>query len=100
HSAGSARWTRYDWCASSAAAAASSTVSMLLKVCAVGSTRSSLTTLPVFGSKPPWPDRKIHSPTVTPGEYGPAGAGSLSELTRAFMDEASSKWGSRSGLVG
>jgi len=44
------------------------------------------TTLPVFGSKPPWPDRKIHSPTVTPGEYGPAGAGSLSELTRAFMD--------------
>jgi hypothetical protein len=24
--------------------------------------------------------------TVTPGEYGPAGAGSLSELTRAFMD--------------
>src|SRR5213592_1106912 len=71
---------------SSDAPAASSTVSMLLKVCAVCSTRSSLTTLPVFGSKPPWPDRKIHSPTVTPGEYGPAGAGSLSELTRAFMD--------------
>src|SRR4051794_11735812 len=75
--------------------AASSTVSMLLKVCSVCSTRSSLTTLPVFGSKPPWPDRKIHSPTVTPGEYGPAGAGSLSELTRAFMDGPP-----RSGVVG
>src|SRR5690348_4294757 len=58
---------------------------MLLKVCSVCSTRSSPTTLPVFGSKPPWPDRKIHSPTVSPGEYGPGGAGTLSELMRAFM---------------
>src|SRR5438477_11004183 len=71
---------------SSDAPAASSTVSMLLKVCSVCSARSSLTTLPVFGSKPPWPDRKIHSPTVSPGEYGPAGAGTLSEVMRAFMD--------------
>src|ERR1700694_4654636 len=71
---------------SSDAPAASSTVSMLLKVCSVCSARSSLTTLPVFGSKPPWPDRKIHSPTVSPGEYGPGGAGTLSELMRAFMD--------------
>src|SRR5690348_9126118 len=70
---------------SSDAPAALSTVSMLLKVCSVCSTTSSLTTLPVSGSKPPWPDRKIHSPTVTPGEYGPAGAGTLSELMRAFM---------------
>src|SRR6476469_1400210 len=59
---------------------------MLLKVCSVCSARSSLTTLPVFGSKPPWPDRKIHSPTVSPGEYGPGAAGTLSELMRAFMD--------------
>src|SRR5207253_7507232 len=81
------------------APAASSTVSMLLKVCSVCSTRSSLTTLPVFGSKPPWPDRKIHSPTVTPGEYGPAGAGSVSELTRAFMDGGLLEVGSRSGWV-
>src|SRR5438067_877345 len=73
---------------SSDAPAASSTVSMFLKVCSVCSARSSLTTLPVFGSKPPWPDRKIHSPTVSPGEYGPGGAGSLSELIRAFMDRA------------
>src|SRR4029077_18841059 len=71
---------------SSDAPAASSTVSMLLKVCSVCSARSLLTTLPVFGSKPPWPDRKIHSPTVSPGEYGPGGAGTLSELIRAFMD--------------
>src|SRR5437868_4185485 len=71
---------------SSDAPAASSTVSMLLKVCSVCSARSSLTTLPVFGSKPPWPDRKIHSPTVSPGEYGPGGAGTLSELMRAFID--------------
>src|SRR3954471_21130850 len=71
---------------SSDAPAASSTVSMLLKVCSVCSTRSSLTTLPVLGSKPPWPDRKIHSPPVSPGEYGPGGAGTLSELIRAFMD--------------
>src|ERR671939_487908 len=71
---------------SSDAPAASSTVSMLLKVCSVCSTRSSLTTLPVFGSKPPWPDRKIHSPTVSPGEYGPGGAGTLSELMSVFMD--------------
>src|ERR1700736_6160020 len=71
---------------SSDAPAASSTVSMLLKVCSVCSARSSLTSLPVFGSKPPWPDRKIHSPTVSPGEYGPGGAGTLSELMRAFMD--------------
>ena len=77
---------------SSDAPAASSTVSMLLKVCSVCSARSSLTTLPVFGSKPPWPDRKIHSPTVSPGEYGPAGAGTLSELMRAFMDGASQVW--------
>src|SRR5438067_13598569 len=70
---------------SSDAPAASSTVSMFLKVCSVCSARSSLTTLPVFGSKPPWPDRKIHSPTVSPGEYGPGGAGTLSELMRAFM---------------
>src|SRR6478672_3452002 len=76
---------------SSDAPAASSTVSMLLKVCSVCSARSSLTTLPVFGSKPPWPDRKIHSPTVSPGEYGPGGAGTLSELIRAFMDGAFSK---------
>src|SRR5512143_313119 len=65
---------------------------MFLKVCSVCSARSSLTTLPVFGSKPPWPDRKIHSPTVSPGEYGPAGAGTLSELIRAFMAEVSSNW--------
>src|SRR3954447_16747416 len=83
---------------SSDAPAVSSTVSMLLKVCSVCSTRSSLTTLPVFGSKPPWPDRKIHSPTVTPGEYGPAGAGGLSELTRPFVEGPASKWGSRSAL--
>src|SRR2546423_4902767 len=83
---------------SSDAPAASSTVSMLLKVCSVCSTRSSLTTLPVFGSKPPWPDRKIHSPTVTPGEYGPAGAGSLSELTTAFMDGGILEVGNRSAL--
>src|SRR5438067_13038535 len=70
---------------SSDAPPASSTVSMLLKVCSVCSARSSLTTLPVFGSKPPWPDRKIHSPTVSPGEYGPGGAGTLSELIRAFI---------------
>src|SRR5262249_37010395 len=76
------------------APAASRTVSMLVKVCPVCSARSSLTTLPVFGSKPPWPDRKIHSPTVSPGEYGPEGAGTLSELIRAFMDGASSKCGS------
>src|ERR1043166_4203193 len=80
------------------APAASSTVSMLLKVCSVCSTRSSLTTLPVFGSKPPWPDRKIHSPTVRPGEYGPAGAGTLSEPTRAFMDGGLLEVGTRSGL--
>src|SRR6476469_4619046 len=67
------------------APAASSTVSMLLKVCSVCSARSSLTTLPVCGSKPPWPDRKIHSPTVSPGEYGPGGAGTLSERISAFM---------------
>src|SRR5262249_38416029 len=67
--------------------AASSTVSMLLKVCSVCSTRSSLTTLPVFGSKPPWPDRKIHSPTVSPGEYGPAGTETLSELMGTFMSQ-------------
>src|SRR5579859_1398576 len=71
---------------SSDAPAASSTVSMLLKVCSVCSARSWLTTLPVFGSKPPWPDRKIQSPTVSPGEYGPGGAGSLSERITAFMD--------------
>src|SRR6478735_12009391 len=70
---------------SSDAPAASSMVSMLLKVCPVCSARSSLTTLPVFGSKPPWPDRKIHSPTVSPGEYGPGAAGTLAELMRAFM---------------
>src|SRR5262245_42371669 len=70
---------------SSDAPAASSTVSMLLKVCSVCSARSSLTTLPVSGSNPPWPDRKIHSSTVSPGEYGPAGAGTLSELIGAFM---------------
>src|SRR6476646_1090366 len=79
---------------SSDAPAASSTVSMLLNVCSVCSARSSLTSLPVFGSKPPWPDRKIHSPTVSPGEYGPPGAGNLSELIRAFMDRASSTWSS------
>src|SRR4051812_41467859 len=67
------------------APAASSTVSMLVKVCSVCSARSSLTTLPVLGSKPPWPDRKIHSPTVSPGEYGAVGVGILSELMRAFM---------------
>src|SRR5512142_1158451 len=61
---------------------------MLLKVCSVCSARSSLTTLPVFGSKPPWPDRKIHSPTRSPGEYCPGGAGTLSELMRTFMDRA------------
>src|SRR5581483_5006073 len=72
------------------APAASSRVSMLAKVCSVCSTRSSLTTLPVSGSKPPWPDRKIHSPTVSPGEYGPAGVGIFSELTRAFTAGASS----------
>src|SRR6478672_6008757 len=71
---------------SSDAPAVSSTVSMLLKVCSVCSARSSLTTMPVFGSKPPWPDRKIHSPTRSPGEYGPAGAGTLSERMRAFTD--------------
>src|SRR5579859_3112064 len=71
---------------SSDAPAASSTVSMLLKVCSVCSARLWLTTLPVFGSKPPWPDRKIHSPTVSPGEYGPGGAGTLSERISAFMD--------------
>src|SRR5690242_12941176 len=62
---------------------------MLLKVCSVCSARSSLTTLPVVGSKPPCPDRKIHTPTVSPGEYGPAGTGTLSELIGAFMDGAS-----------
>src|ERR671927_248794 len=72
---------------SSDAPAALSTVSMLLKVCSVCSARSSLTTLPVFGSKPPWPDRKIHSPTVSPGEYGPGGGGT-SALMRVFMDGA------------
>src|SRR5438477_1752601 len=71
---------------SSDAPAASRTVSMLSKVCSVCSARSSLTTLPVLGSKPPWPDRKIHSPTVSPGEYGPGGAGTLSELISAFID--------------
>src|SRR6185312_12589959 len=76
------------------APAASSTVSMLLKVCSVCSARSSLTTLPVFGSKPPWPDRKIHSPTVSPGEYGPGGVGTLSELMTAFIEGASSRCGS------
>src|SRR5919197_6156431 len=76
---------------SSDAPAALSKVSMLWKVCSVCSTRSSLTTLPVFGSKPPWPDRKIHSSTVSPGEYGPAGTGTLAELIGAFMDGSSSK---------
>src|SRR6059058_5105601 len=81
------------------APAASSTVSMLLKVCSVCSTRSSLTTLPVFGSKPPWPDRKIHSPTVSPGEYGPGGAGTLSELISAFIDGPSLEWVARAVYI-
>src|SRR5438034_5333617 len=84
-SARSTRWTRHETTSSSDAPAAPSTVSMLVKVCSVCSARSSLTTLPVFGSNPPWPDRKIQSPTVSPGEYGPAGGGTLSELMRAFM---------------
>src|SRR4029077_4562902 len=77
---------------SSDAPAASSTVSMLLKVCSVCSARLPLITLPVFGSKPPWPDRKIHSPTVSPGEYGPEGTGTLSELMRAFIDGLLEVW--------
>src|SRR6185503_7443132 len=84
---------------SSDAPAASSTVSMLAKVCSVCSVKSSLTTLPVFGSKPPWPDGKIHSPTVSPGEYGLAEAATLSELIRAFMVGVSLK-GSSAVVVG
>src|SRR5581483_1965556 len=59
---------------------------MLLKVCSVCSARSPLTTLPVVGSKPPCPDRKTHSPTVRPGEYGPGGAGTFAELMSSFID--------------
>src|SRR5262245_57098589 len=84
-SARSTRWTRHDTTSSSDAPAASRTVWMLWKVCSVCSSRSSLTTLPVFGSNPPWPDRKIHSPTVSPAEYGPAGTGTIGELIRAFI---------------
>src|ERR671930_1445722 len=83
----------HETTSSSDAPAASSTVSMLLKVCSVCSTRSSLTTVPVFGSKPPWPDRKIQSPTVSPGEYGPGGAGTLSELMSVFIVGPSLEWG-------
>src|SRR5207237_3808660 len=77
--------TRHETTSSSDAPAAPSTVSMLVKVCSVCSARSSLTTLPVFGSNPPWPDRKIQSSTVSPGEYGPAGTGTLSELMTTFI---------------
>jgi hypothetical protein len=45
---------------------------------------SSLIILPVVGSKPPWPERKIHSPTERPGEYGPAVVGAYSELIKVF----------------
>src|SRR5438067_7347979 len=60
---------------------------MLRNVCAVCSAMSSLIILPVVGSKPPWPERKIHSPTERPGEYGPAVVGASSELINVFMGE-------------
>src|SRR5581483_6392699 len=41
----------------------------------------------VSGSKPPWPERKIHPPTESPGEYGPTGVGVASELIKVFIRE-------------
>ena len=61
--------------------------SLLRNVCAVCSAMSSLIILPVVGSKPPWPERKIHSPTESPGEYGPTVVGAYSELIKVFMGE-------------
>jgi hypothetical protein len=36
-------------------------------------------------ARPPWPERKIHSPTARPGEYGPTIIGASSELINVFM---------------
>ena len=58
---------------------------MLRNTCAVWPAMSSLTSWPVPGSNPPWPDRKIQSPTISPGEYGPAGAGAPAALMTSFM---------------
>jgi hypothetical protein len=49
---------------------------------------SSLIILPVVGSKPPWPETKIHSPTERPGEYGPTVVGACSELIKVVMGES------------
>jgi len=76
-----------DTTLSSDAPAASRRTSMLRNVCAVCSAMSSLIILPVVGSKPPWPERKIHSPTERPGEYGPTVVGAYSELIKVFMGE-------------
>jgi hypothetical protein len=65
---------------------------MLLKVCSVWSARSSLTTLPVFGSKPPWPDRKIHFTHGQPRRIRPGG-GNLGGANRSFHDVPSSTCG-------
>ena len=64
---------------------------MLRMACEVWSAMSSLTSRPVFGSNPPWPDRKIQSPTASPGEYGPADAGAAAESTSSFIREGSSR---------
>jgi hypothetical protein len=65
---------------------------MLRNVCSVCSAMSSLTIFPVFGSKPPWPERKIHSPSERPGEYGPTGVGVSAELIKVFKGEPPREW--------
>ncbi len=66
---------------------------MLRNTCAVWPAMSSLTNWPVAGSNPPWPDRKIQSPTISPGEYGPAGAGVPAALMTSFMGVRSLRCG-------